>query len=67
MQRMSIGDAQYTERLAAREIRCQRNCSILRIVQKTVPYVFCVFTIQSYHTTQESYLTIFPNQNIIKN
>ncbi len=30
-------------------------------------FCFYVFTIQSYHTTQESYLSVFPNQNIIQN
>jgi hypothetical protein len=34
MQRMNIGDGHYTERLAAGKIRCQRNCSILIIVQQ---------------------------------
>jgi hypothetical protein len=34
MQRMNIGDGHYTERLAAGKIRCQRKCSILKLVQQ---------------------------------
>jgi hypothetical protein len=53
MQRMNIGDAQYIERLAAGKIRCQRNCSILRIV----PTEDCALCFLCFYNTELSHHT----------
>jgi hypothetical protein len=51
MQRMNIRDSQYTERLAAGKIRCQRNCSTVIIVkqQKLILFpAYCSYILTLY-------------------